>query len=74
MTEKQEGTLAKAAKNKQTTAGAILAVLALAAVQAQYQWDGDPETVAQWGLLIPAVMAAIAFFFAADASKATPDA
>ena len=65
--------IAAGLKSPKTTAGAILAFLSFALLQAQAQWDGDPETVAQWALLIPAALAVGAFFFARDANKTSAE-
>jgi hypothetical protein len=42
--------------------GAIMAALAA-------QWDGDPTTTPEWGIVVPMVIAAIGLLFARDSDK-----
>jgi hypothetical protein len=56
-------------KNWKTTAAALLGLLSLAAMQGQAMLDGNPETVANWSLVIPAAMACIGLIFAKDSTQ-----
>lgn len=55
-----------AGKSWKTTVGGVAGFLALAAGAVQAHFDGDPETVAQWGPVIAAIPVVIALFFARD--------
>lgn len=56
-------------KNWKTTLAALLGLLAIAATQGQAMLDGNPETVANWQIIIPAAIGSIGLIFAKD-SKA----
>lgn len=57
-------------KNWKTTVAGILVVLGAACTQAVAMLDGNPETVANWNLVIAAIPVAFGFIFAGDAKKA----
>lgn len=71
MTEaKKESPLLEGIKNAKTTGVAIAAFVSFVATKiATPLLDGDPETAADWLLLVPAILALVAFFYAADAAK-----
>lgn len=49
-----------------TTVAGIGAVLGLVGTALAAQFDNDPETVANWSVVIPAVIAAVGLIFARD--------
>ena len=55
-------------KNWKTTAAAICAVIAAVAAGVGAIVDDDPATIADWGTMGAAILAAIGLFFAKDAS------
>ena len=55
-------------KNWKTTAAAILGLLAIAATQGAAALDGNPDTVANWALVLASVPACIGLIFAKDAA------
>jgi hypothetical protein len=57
-------------KNWKTTMAAILGLLAIAATQGQAVLDGNPETVANWQIVLPAAIGCIGLIFAKDSKKA----
>ncbi len=56
-------------KNWKTTAAALLGLLSLAAMQGQAMLDGNPETVANWQIIIPAAIACVGLVFAKDSAQ-----
>jgi hypothetical protein len=56
-------------KNWKTTVAALLGLLSLAATQGQAMLDGNPETVANWQIIIPAAIACVGLVFAKDAAQ-----
>jgi hypothetical protein len=57
-------------KNWKTTVAALLGLVGLAATQGQAMLDGNPETVANWQIIIPAAIACVGLIFAKDAKLA----
>jgi hypothetical protein len=56
-------------KNWKTTVAALLGLLSLAAMQGQAMLDGNPETVANWSMVVPAAIACVGLIFAKDSSQ-----
>jgi len=65
--------LKSALRSPKTTFAGILGLVATAAIALQNQYDGDPSTVPDWGLVVLAVMAAMGFVAARDADKSSQD-
>ena len=56
-------------KSWKTTTAAIIGVATIALTQVQAAFDGNPETVANWALITPSIVACIGLFFAKDNTK-----
>lgn len=63
-----------ATKSPQTTAGGVLAFLALLFDALHSQFDGNPETVAVWAPVVAALFLAIALFRARDHDVSSEEA
>jgi hypothetical protein len=57
----------------QTTILGVIGALGLLLTAFHAQLDSDPGTVAQWNIVVPAVIAAIGVCFARDANKTSED-
>lgn len=53
-------------KSWKTTTAGILGILGLVATAASAAIDNDPATVAQWEIIIPAIIGQIGLLFARD--------
>jgi len=60
--------------NPKTTLAGVLAFVVAAAECAQAQFDGDPATVAQWGVAISAALVAFALWQARDSDVSSEQA
>jgi hypothetical protein len=55
-------------RNWKTTAAGLLVVIGAACSQAVAVLDGNPETVANWNLVLASIPAAFGFIFAKDST------
>jgi hypothetical protein len=55
-------------KSWKTTAAGISGILGLLATALAAQLDNDPATVANWGVVIPAIITSAGLLFARDAN------
>ena len=60
-------------KSPKTTLMAILMAVSALLTACVAEFDGKEETVANWGAVIPQVIAAIGLFFARDSDKSSQD-
>jgi hypothetical protein len=60
-------------KSWKTTVAGIAAAVAAIGTAVNAQFDNDPSTNAEWGLVIAAVSAAIGLFTARDNDKSSED-
>lgn len=63
-----------AKKSWKTTLAGIAGVVGLIGSALAAQFDGNPETVAQWEVVIPAALAAFGLLFARDNNVSSEDA
>lgn len=54
-----------------TTAAGLAGVVGIVAMALQAHFDGDPATVAEWGIVIPTVISQIGLLFARDNDKSS---
>lgn len=66
--------LKAATGSPKTTVGGWLAAAAVLLVQLSRHFDGNQETLADWGLVIPAVVLAVTLTLARDNDKSSEDA
>lgn len=55
---------------KTTTAG-VAGIVGIVAMALQAQFDSDPHTVAEWGVVVPVVISQIGLLFARDNDKSS---
>lgn len=55
-------------KSWKTTAAAVIGVATVVLTQVAAGMDSDPATVANWGLVTPAIIACVGLLFAKDAT------
>jgi len=60
--------MASKSKGKNTTIAGIAGIITLLASAAKAWFDGDPSTVVDFGILIPALIMAIGLLFSKDAN------
>ena len=65
--------LQKAARSKKTTAAAILLAVSGLLTALSFSLDSDPDTVADWSLVVTQLVAAGGLLFARDSDKRSED-
>lgn len=58
-------------KNWKTTVAGLGAIMVAVGVAMQAHFDGNPETIVQWEILITAVFAGVGLLFARDGDKSS---